>query len=227
MARKSRRASQRQYRARLAKYEKWKTISNEDKTFKEWNAQYRQNKFLRKQFKLYQEKYDERLESSTFGFRTDVRKGGFRPEAKIENFRTFKDAYLQKRNDLQEEVESGERERIGSVINRIIDDQAYEISRPKSRAIAKYLLEEERDLLISKGFITTSINELGQTVEKVKAKRLELLIRKGEFVREEVGLWDMIEADYEDYKAMGLKASEIKHLIGEIYFDSDPTNRKK
>ena len=227
MARKSRKLSQKQYRARLAKYEKWKATSNEDKTFKEWNARYRQNKFLRKQFKLYQKKYDERLESSTFGFRTDVRKGGFRPEAKIENFKTFKEAYLQKRNDLQEEVYSGERERVGSVINRIIDDQAYEISRSKAKAISKYLLEEERELLISKGLITTSINEMGQEVEKVKAKRLELLIRKGEFVREEVGLWDMIRDDYEQYKAMGLKTTEIRDLIGETYFDSDPTNRKQ
>ena len=226
MARKSRRVSQRQYRARLAKYEKWKSSSLEDKSFKEWNASYRQNKFLRRQFKLYQKKYDERLESSTFGFRTDVRKNGFRPEAKIENFKTFKEAYLQKRNDLQEEVDLGERERVGSVINRIIDDQAYEISRKKAKAISKYLLSEERELLISKGFITFTVDENGKQIENVKAKRLELLIRKGEFVREEVGLWDMIKADYEDYKAMGLKTSEIRDLIGETYFDSDRSRRK-
>ena len=48
---KSRRVSQRQYRARLAKYERYKANSLDPVSFKEWNAPYRQNKFLRKEFK--------------------------------------------------------------------------------------------------------------------------------------------------------------------------------
>ena len=108
--RKSRRLSQRQYRARLAKYEEHRAKTGDSASFREWNATYRQTKFLRKEYKLYSEMFDRRQKSARYGFRkTEEGKA-------IEkyDFKEFKQYYYVTRNSLKEEVQMGERSRIGS-----------------------------------------------------------------------------------------------------------------
>ena len=146
--RKTRAESQREYRARRALYEKYKETSLSTKTFKEWNEPYRKQQFLKKEFKLYKKKFKSRKESARFGFR--LTKEG--KEVEAYNFRDFKNQYELTRNTLEEEVEMGERERIGSIITEMINDQAYELSSAKARAVANYLLREERPMLIKKGY---------------------------------------------------------------------------
>ena len=218
--RKSRTVSQRQYRARLAKYEKYlsKTDSLEPKSFKEWNAPYRQNKFLRKEFKIYQEKFAKRKASARYGFRL-TRSG---EEVEALNFRDFKEHYLITRNTLKEEVEMGERERVGSVVNEIINDQAYELSSAKARGVAEYLYREERQMLIDKGLVipTGEFDEKGKEIDIIKKRNLQLLVRQGQFVREEVGLWDEIKDVYKYLKEQGMSAQDAKATIGQQYFDS-------
>lgn len=214
--RKSRTVSQRQYRARLSKYEQYKARTLEPVSFKEWNAPYRQTKFLKKEYRIYLQRFNKRSESSRYGFRE---------EASPYTFRDFKDQYQLTRNTLKEEVEMGERERVGSVITEMINDQAYELSSAKARGIANYLIKEERQMLIDKGLIVPdgATNAEGKPVARIKMKNLELLIRQGSFVREDVGLWDEIKDYYSfliDKQGMGLTAQEAKEQIGKTYFDS-------
>ena len=214
--RKSRRVSQRQYRARLAKYEQYKAKSLDPVSFKEWNAPYRQSKFLKKEYKIYLQKFSKRKESARYGFRL-TEEG---EETQAWSYRDFKEQYLLMRNTLKEEVEMGERERVGSVITEIINDQAYELSRAKANAVANYLLREERPMLIEKGYLRVEVNEEGKEVDIVKKRNLALLIRQGQFVEEEVGLWDEIKDYYKVLTNQGFTAKEAKAQIGQTYFDS-------
>lgn len=214
--RKSRKVSQRQYRARLAKYEQYKAKSLDPVSFKEWNVPYRQSQFLKKEYKIYLQKFSKRKESARYGFRL-TEEG---EETQAWSYRDFKEQYLLMRNTLKEEVEMGERERVGSVITEIINDQAYELSRAKANAVANYLLREERPMLIEKGYLRVEVNEEGKEVDIVKKRNLALLIRQGQFVEEEVGLWDEIKDYYKVLTNQGFTAKEAKAQIGQTYFDS-------
>lgn len=214
--RKSRRVSQRQYRARLAKYEKYKASSLDPVSFKEWNEPYRQSQFLKKEYKIYLERFTKRKASARYGFRL-TEEG---EETQAYNYRDFKEQYLLTRNTLKEEVEMGERERVGSVVTEMINDQAYELSSAKARAVANYLLREERPMLIEKGYLRVETNEAGEEVDIVKKRNLALLIRQGQFVEEEVGLWDEIKDYYKVLTNQGFTAKEAKSQIGQTYFNS-------
>lgn len=214
--RKTRAESQRDYRTRRSLYEKYKESTLSTKTFKEWNEPYRKQQFLKKEFKLYQKKFKTRKKSARFGFRL-TEEGG---EVEAYKFRDFKNQYELTRNTLEKEVEMGERERIGSVITEMINDQAYELSSAKARAVANYLLREERPMLIEKGFLRVETNEAGEQIDIVKKRNLALLIRQGQFVEEEVGLWDEIKDYYKVLTGQGFTAQEAKEQIGQTYFDS-------
>lgn len=214
--RKSRRVSQRQYRARKAKYEQYKARSLDPVSFREWNAPYRQTQFLKKEYKIYLERFNRRKASAKYGFRL-TEEG---EETQAYSYRDFKEQYLLTRNTLKEEVEMGERERVGSVVTEMINDQAYELSSAKARAVANYLLREERPMLIEKGYLRVETNEAGEQIDVIKKRNLALLIRQGQFVEEEVGLWDEIKDYYKVLTNQGFTAQEAKEQIGQQYFDS-------
>ena len=214
--RKSRRVSQRQYRARKAKYEQYKARSLDSVSFREWNAPYRQTQFLKKEYKIYLERFNKRKASAKYGFRL-TEEG---EETQAYSYRDFKEQYLLTRNTLKEEVEMGERERVGSVVTEMINDQAYELSSAKARAVANYLLREERPMLIEKGYLRVETNEAGEQIDVIKKRNLALLIRQGQFVEEEVGLWDEIKDYYKVLSNQGFTAKEAKEQIGQTYFDS-------
>ena len=214
--RKSRRVSQRQYRARKAKYEQYKARSLDPVSFREWNAPYRQTQFLKKEYKIYLERFNRRKSSARYGFRL-TEEG---EETQAYSYRDFKEQYLLTRNTLKEEVEMGERERVGSVVTEMINDQAYELSSAKARAVANYLLREERPMLIEKGYLRVETNEAGEQIDVIKKRNLALLIRQGQFVEEEVGLWDEIKDYYKVLTNQGFTAQEAKEQIGQQYFDS-------
>ena len=214
--RKSRRVSQRQYRARKAKYEQYKARSLDPVSFREWNAPYRQTQFLKKEYKIYLERFNKRKASAKYGFRL-TEEG---EETQAYSYRDFKEQYLLTRNTLKEEVDMGERERVGSVVTEMINDQAYELSSAKARAVANYLLREERPMLIEKGYLRVETNEAGEQIDVVKKRNLALLIRQGQFVEEEVGLWDEIKDYYKVLTNQGFTAQEAKEQIGQQYFDS-------
>ena len=216
--RKSRKVSQRQYRARKAKYEQYKARSLDPVSFREWNAPYRQTQFLKKEYKIYLERFNKRKASARYGFRL-TEEG---EETQAYSYRDFKEQYLLTRNTLKEEVEMGEREKVGSVVAEMINDQAYELSRAKAHAVAEYLKREERQMLIDRGLlIRTEINEKGEPVDIYKERSLALLIRQGQFVEEEVGLWDEIKDYYKVLTNQGFTAKEAQKEIGQTYFKSN------
>ena len=219
--RKSRKVSARQYRARKAKYEQYKARSLDPVSFREWNAPYRQTKFLKKEYKIYLERFNKRKSSARYGFR--VNEEGEETEAY--SYRDFKEQYLLTRNTLKEEVEMGERSYVGSVVTEMINDQAYELSRAKASAVADYLLREERQMLIDKGLLKVEVNEEGKEIDVIKKRNLALLIRQGQFVEEEVGLWDEIKDYYKVLIDQGFKAQEAKDQIGITYFNSSPKKK--
>ena len=216
--RKSRRLSQKQYRARLAKYKEHRAKTGDSASFREWNAQYRQTKFLRKEYKLYSEMFDRRQKSARYGFRkTDEGKA-------IEkyDFKEFKQYYYVTRNSLKEEVQMGERSRVGSVITEMVNDQAYELSAAKANAVANYLIRNEREFLIEKGIIVPDAVETedGRLEDLIKSRNLRLLVRQGSFIKEEVGLWEEISQYYQTLIDGGMTAKEAKRQIGVSYFNS-------
>ena len=219
--RKSRKVSARQYRARKAKYEAYKAKSLDPVSFREWNAPYRQSQFLKKEYKIYLERFEKRKASAKYGFR--LTEEGTETEAY--NYRDFKEAYLLTRNTLKEEVDMGERERVGSVVTEMINDQAYELSRAKASAVADYLLREERQMLIDKGYLRVEMDEEGQPIDVVKRRNLSLLIRQGQFIEEEVGLWEEIKDYYKVLTNQGFTAKEAKAEIGLTYFNSSPKKK--
>lgn len=216
--RKSRSASQRQYRGRLAKYEAYKAKTLDPLSFKEWNEPYRQSKFLRKEYRLYSKMFDRRQESSKYGFR----KADDGSDIQKYTYNEFKQYYFVTRNSLKEEVEMGERGRIGSVITEMVNDQAYELSSRKAAAIADYLIKNERQFLIDKKIIVPNAveNEEGGLEDYIKTKSLRLLIRQGTFVKEDIGLWDEIRDYYKTLVSEGMTAKEAKNQIGITYFNS-------
>ena len=125
------------------------------------------------------------------------------------------------RNTLEEEVGAGERERVGSVITEMINDQAYELSYKKAQAVSNYLVENELDLLVEKNIaIPTGVDEKGQPTYKIKNRALNLLVRQGDFINEEVGLWDEIKDYYKTLREMGKTAQEAKDDIKRTYWKS-------
>ena len=221
---RSRKVLQREYRARLAQYEKYKAKTLDTKTFKEWNAEYREKRFYKREYKLYEKLFDKRKGSAKYGFR--LTKEG--KETVKYNFEQFVQRYPVTRETLELEVKMGERERIGSVITEMVNDQAYELSRVKANAVAKYLLREERPLLIKRGLLSVEENEEGKPIDIIKKRNLTLLIRQGQFVKEEVGLWDEIKEVYRwMVDEQGMTAREARDEIGISYFESDPSKKNK
>lgn len=225
MARKYKRRSvkltQKRYRSRLTKYYKYLSRTHDEtpKSFKEWNKPYRLEQFYKREYKLYNDRFDKRKESSVMGFRKTG--DDYNLDVEAYDYDVFKEQYILTRNTLEDEVESGERERIGSVINEMVNDQAYELSRVKAYALASYLKENELPFLKEKGLIKdTFVDEKGNTQYVFKEKKLELLIRQGQFIREEVGLWDAIKNYYQTLRDNNYSSAEAKAEIGQTFFRS-------
>lgn len=220
--RKTRRVIQRQSRQRATQYRKYvertERIGNEPLSYREWKEEHYKSIF-RKRYEEYKDEFLRRKAAAESG-RGIAGTRGFHIET-MYDFRDFKDQYLLTRNTLEEEVVAGEREKVGSVITEMINDQAYELSYAKARGVASYLIENELDLLVEKNIaIPTGVDEKGQPTYKIKNRTLNLLIRQGDFVNEEVGLWDTIKDHYKKLKDAGLDSYEAKKEIGRSYFKS-------
>lgn len=97
------------------------------------------------------------------------------------SYREYKEIYSEERNDRLKEIEKGERTSLGDINAKIISDQVYELSEEQAYAIFDYmktLSAEER----------AQLNFSYKNINAAIAK-----IRQGEFVKEELGLWDIIQ----------------------------------
>lgn len=123
-------------------------------------------------------------------------------------YREYKEIYAEEKNDRIKEIEKGQRTTLGDINAKIISDQVYELSEDQAYAIFDYmktLTPEERSEL---GFSYKNIN-------KAIAK-----IRQGDFVREELDLWDIIREEREKLFASGLKRNEVAKRISQTFFGS-------
>lgn len=123
-------------------------------------------------------------------------------------YREYKEIYTEERNDRLKEVEKGERASLGDINAKIISDQVYELSEEQACAIFDYMKTLSPEERIELGFSYKNIN-------KAIAK-----IRQGDFVREELDLWDIIKEEREKLFAAGLKRSEVAKRISQTFFGS-------
>lgn len=123
-------------------------------------------------------------------------------------YREYKEIYAEERNDRLKEIEKGERSSLGDINSKIISDQVYELSEEQAYAIFDYmktLSEEERaDLNFSYRNINTAIAR----------------IRQGDFVREDLDLWDIIREERDRLFASGMKKNEVSKRISQTFFGS-------
>ena len=150
-------------------------------------------------------------------------------------YRDWKTVHQEKINDLKMDIKEGKRKTVGNVNREIVSDQAYELSSKQAYVLGEYLLENESELLEEMGLVYRYTDEEGVERTNLK-KRIDLFmkIRQGEFIKEDIGLWDMINDFREQYfsfsKAEQQKlmkkwdaktyAEAVKKEVGQTFFNS-------
>ena len=199
------------------------------KTSKQKRVAQKKYRKLRAQYNNYLKQFEAR--KATFAERgIDF----FEPNAF--SFRDYKSVRAEKINDLKIDIKEGKRKSVGNVNREIVSDQAYELSSRQTDVLGEYLLENEADLLNEMGLVYKYTDEEGKEKINLK-KKIELMmkIRQGEFIREDIGLWDMINdfrANYfslskEEQKQLMKKwnkptfAEALRKEVGQVFFKSE------
>lgn len=136
-------------------------------------------------------------------------------------YRDYKTVRAEKINDLKLDIKEGKRKYVGDVNREIVSDQAYELSSKQANVLGEYLLENERDLLEKMNLVYKYTDEEGAERINLK-KRIDLMmqIRQGEFLREDVGLWDMINDFRASMFKKGMSKEEVRRAVGQTFFNS-------
>ena len=136
-------------------------------------------------------------------------------------FKQWKTERAEKVNDLKLDIKEGKRKSIGDVNRELVSDQAYELSSRQASVLADYLTNNEYDYLEEMGLAYKYTDEQG--VERINLKnKIELFmkIRQGEFVREDLGLWDLISDYRQNLFAKGMNKEEVRRAVGQTFFNS-------
>ena len=184
------------------------------KTSRQKRIAQRQYRRSRRQYENYLDQFEARKE--TF----ESRGLDFYDPVAL-TYRDWKTVHAEKINDLKMDIKEGKRKSIGNVNREIVSDQAYELSSRQADVLGEYLLENESDVLQEMGLIYKYSDEEG--IERVNLKkRIELMmkIRQGEFLREDVGLWDMISDFRLSMFKKGLTKEEVRKAVGQTFFNS-------
>ena len=110
------------------------------------------------------------------------------------------------RNTLKERIRRGERKSVGDVNKALVSEQAYELSEEQGYAIFNFLKENADKYGIE--YSTKNINSI------------LIQIRQGEWLREEVGLWDLIRDYRKDLFSQGLSKEEVRQQVSSTFFGS-------
>lgn len=124
------------------------------------------------------------------------------------SYREYKEIYAEERNDRIKEVESGIRKSLGNINEKIISDQVYELSEEQAYSIFKYmktLSPEERQNL------DFNFRNINAAIAK---------IRQGDYVKEELGLWDIIASERQRLAELGMNRKDIAKKISQTFFGS-------
>lgn len=136
-------------------------------------------------------------------------------------FRDYRTVHAEKLNDLKQDIKEGKRKSVGNVNREIVSDQAYELSSRQASVLGDYLLENESNLLEELDLVYKYTDESG--VERINLKKkidLFMKIRQGEFLREDVGIWDMISDFRLEMFKKGLNKEEVRKAVGQTFFNS-------
>ena len=118
----------------------------------------------------------------------------------------YKTAAAEMRNTMKEDIKRGKRKSMGSVNRALVSEQAYELSEEQGYAIFDFLRENADNYGIE--YSTKNINEI------------LMQIRQGDWLREEVGLWDLIRDYREDLFAKGYNKKQVRNEIAITFFGS-------
>lgn len=184
------------------------------KTSRERRIAQRHYRRSRKQYENYLEQFEARkanFEARGLDF--------YDPNALT--YRDWKTVHAEKINDLKLDIKEGKRKTVGNVNREIVSDQAYELSSRQADVLGEYLLENEADLLEEMGLVYKYTDEEGAERLNLK-KRIDLFmkIRQGEFLREDVGLWDMISDFRLSMFKKGMTKEEVRRAVGQTFFNS-------
>lgn len=136
-------------------------------------------------------------------------------------YRDFKTVRAEKINDLKLDIKEGKRKAVGDVNREIVSDQAYELSSRQADVLGEYLLENEEDLLEEMDLVYKYTDEEGIERTNLK-KRIDLMmrIRQGEFLREDVGLWELISDFRASMFKKGMTKEDVRRAVGQTFFNS-------
>ena len=121
-------------------------------------------------------------------------------------FTEYKTAAPEMRNTLKERIRRGERKSVGDINKALVSEQAYELSEEQGYAIFNFLKENADKYGIE--YSTKNINSI------------LIQIRQGEWLREEVGLWDLIRDYRKDLFSQGLSKEEVRQQVSSTFFGS-------
>lgn len=119
-------------------------------------------------------------------------------------YREYREIYFEEKNDRLKEIEKGKRKSLGNINAKIISDQVYELSEKQAYAIFDYmktLSEEER------AGINFNYKNINTAIMK---------IREGQFVREELSLWDKIKIRRQELFDLGFTKAQINGTKDQI-----------
>ena len=136
-------------------------------------------------------------------------------------FRDYRSVHADKVNDLKQDIKEGKRKTVGNVNRESVSDQAYELSSRQADVLGEYLLENEPELLEEMDLVYKYTDEEG--IERVNLKKkidLFMKIRQGEFLREDVGIWDMISDFRLQMFEKGMSKEEVRKAVGQTFFNS-------
>lgn len=121
-------------------------------------------------------------------------------------FTEYKTAAPEMRNTLKERIRRGERKSVGDINKALVSEQAYELSEEQGYAIFNFLKENAAKYGVE--YSTKNINSI------------LIQIRQGEWLREEVGLWDLIRDYRKDLFSQGLSKEEVRQQVSSTFFGS-------
>lgn len=136
-------------------------------------------------------------------------------------FRDYKTVRAEKSNDLRAEIAEGKRAGMGDVNREIVSDQAYELSSKQADVLADYLMENQISALEEADLVFRTVDASGKERVNLKKKiELYMKIRQGEFLKEDVGLWDMIKDFRKQLFEKGMSKADVKKQVGMTFFNS-------
>lgn len=163
-------------------------------------AYYRTKKAYKAYVKLYQSR-ERMLESK-----------GYSMYDEMLTFTEYKTAAPEMRQTLKEKVKRGERKSVGSVNRSLVSEQAYELSEEQGFAIFD--------------FLRTNAEKYGIDFDYSNINSALMQIREGSWLREDVGIWDMIRDYRQELFDKGFSKEDVRNEVATTFFGSEPKKQK-